>query len=204
MRFKMMAVFAGGFFTGIAFVVVLFLVVAPALNRYAKSKVEEKLEAPILPTEDADFTWKLTALDGSEVPLEQFKGKTTVMTIWNPGCPVCLAELPYLQVLSDKVKDDGIAFLAVSIRQDANMATLLEELGVSFPVLTFLEKNKRPDIFDVGAVPATFVISPQGKVVLRYRGGARWDDDSFVRYLREINLMATSEPQVRAETVGDE
>ncbi len=193
MRLKSVAIFSGGFVAGIAFMIVLFAAVMPALNRYAQGKVEENLEPPILPTADADFEWKLTGLDGSEASLEQFRGITTVMTIWNPDCANCLAELPYLQILSDKMRDENVAFVGVSTRQKDNMQEILDEKGVSFPVYTYPDKDAIPEIYRVNAVPFTFVISPQGKVVLRYRGAARWDDDSFVLYLRELNLMATSE-----------
>ncbi len=198
MRYKTMAVFSGGFLGGIAFTILLFLAVLPALNKYAKGRADENLDAPVLPTADADFGWMLTALDGSETPLAQYKGKTIVMTIWDPDCAVCLAELPYLQILSEKIKDDDIAFVAVSTKRKENMSEILDENGVSFPVFTYLDKDARPGVFKVGSVPVTFVISPAGKVVLRYKGGARWDDDSFVRYLREVDLMASSEPEKQA------
>jgi hypothetical protein len=54
-----------------------------------------------------------------------------------------------------------------------------------------------PKEFNVGVIPATFIISPERKIALKHVGGADWSHEDVMTYLDEIidnksDLSATS------------
>ncbi len=55
----------------------------------------------------------LTDLNGSEVTLEKYAGKTVLIDIWETWCTPCLRSMPTLQKLMDDYPDDFVV-LAVS------------------------------------------------------------------------------------------
>ncbi|MCX6008960.1 MAG: redoxin domain-containing protein, partial [Chloroflexi bacterium] len=64
-----------------------------------------------------DFT--LPTLDGKEVSLSQFRGKTVMVNFWQSSCSNCIEEMPYLQAIYNKWPHDKLEILAVSVGEKA-------------------------------------------------------------------------------------
>ena len=58
-----------------------------------------------------DFS--LVDLNGETVTLEQFKGKVVFLDFWAPWCVPCRDELPELDKLYKKYKQDGFEFIGI-------------------------------------------------------------------------------------------
>jgi peroxiredoxin len=52
--------------------------------------------------------------------------------------------------------------------------------GFTFPVYSVLAK---PRIYDSSVVPTTYVISPQGNILMEHRGMAKYDTNDFKEFL---------------------
>ncbi|XOD68463.1 MAG: TlpA family protein disulfide reductase [Flavobacteriales bacterium AspAUS03] len=62
---------------------------------------------------DADFQWKLKAMDGSIMDLSQSRGKVIFIHFLSTSCILCLQKIPILQDLYDTYKGK-VTFLLVS------------------------------------------------------------------------------------------
>lgn len=145
---------------------------------------------PAFPLADYDFT--LRNLQGQTVSLESLKGKVIFMNLWATWCPPCLAEMPGIQNLYEKVQSDQIAFVMVSLDEDpAKARKFVERIGYTFPVYT--PESQMPRQYGAGnVIPTTFVISPEGKVVVQKDGMADYDSKEFRDFLLNLAKAAKS------------
>jgi len=132
----------------------------------------------------ADYSWQLTALDGRELSFSEFQGKVVFLNVWATWCGPCVAEMPAIQRLHNAVSTEGIALVLVSDEDAADVKRFVEKRGYTFPV--FLSR-KLPEVFESGVIPATFVVSRQGQVVLSHTGAAEWDSAACRSFLRALH-----------------
>lgn len=126
----------------------------------------------------------LTDLEGNEVELEDFRGKGVFLNFWGTYCPPCEKEMPAMQRQYAKYKDEGVVILAVNIAEtEFTVKNFADRLGLTFPIV--LDKQREVvDAYGVGSLPATYLISPEGKVVKKTTGQLT---DTVVRnFLKEI------------------
>ena len=104
----------------------------------------------------------LKDIEGRQVRLSDFKGKTVVLTFWATWCPPCKEELPALQKIFEERKD--VAVLAVDDEDKATVRDFLKDKQYSFTVLLDRKRTllKR---FGVHFVPTVFVINDQGLII---------------------------------------
>src|SRR4051794_36501020 len=122
----------------------------------------------------ADSDWTLHDLDGRPVSFAQYRGKTVLLNIWATWCPPCVEELPTIARLARSPRLAGVAFVCVSV--DDSPETVRRFLrGKDWP-MTFLhaDATSLPAVFtsEGGAIPATFLIAPDGRVAASTVGAA--------------------------------
>jgi peroxiredoxin len=151
----------------------------------------ERLPPPDLPELTAkpygSTTYALTVrdLEGNEVKLSDFKGRTIFLHYWATYCQTCVSELPSLQRLRDSLRDrDDIVFLLVSKDDDAGQVKeFLRKRGLDLPVYMRMEAAKE---FPAGGIPVTFVVDRNGTIRIRHSAPATWDSSSAQEYLRAV------------------
>ncbi|MDR2112492.1 MAG: TlpA family protein disulfide reductase [Candidatus Accumulibacter sp.] len=113
----------------------------------------------------------LAALDaqGAPVRLEQWRGKVVYLNFWSTGCGYCLAEMPRLDALRQRYKDQ-VEVVAVNIDpDDMPIGEAPRPLQVSFPVLRDSMGITR-DRYRVEGTPASFMIGADGVLRQSYKG----------------------------------
>jgi peroxiredoxin len=121
-----------------------------------------RLEAEDLKRQEADF--KLTDLQGKEWHLRDLKGKVVLVNFWATWCPPCRKEMPDLQALYDKYKDQGFLVLSISDEEAAKVAPFIAEWKIGYPVL--LDPGRKVnEAFVVEGIPKSFVYDREGKLV---------------------------------------
>ncbi len=141
---------------------------------------------------DADYDMKLVDTEGNILDVQDLKGKTIFMNYWATWCAPCVAEMPSIDGLYEKVGEDpNIAFLMIS--EDKRMSTArgwVKRKGFSFPIYKLA--SPIPDIYETGVVPTTFVISPEGKIVVAKTGMANYNSRRFVKLMKKLAAKASS------------
>lgn len=121
-----------------------------------------KLEADDAKRQDADFT--LLDLQGKPWHLRDLKGKVVLVNFWATWCPPCRKEMPDLQALYDKYKDQGFLVLSISDEEAAKVSPFIAERKITYPVL--LDPGRKVnDAFVVEGIPKSFVYDREGKMV---------------------------------------
>lgn len=128
--------------------------------------------------------FQMVDLQGNTVAFESLKGKVIFLNIWATWCPPCVAEMPNIQSLYEKVGSDKIAFVMLSVDQAGvdKVKKFIDRKGFTFPV--YMPAGQLPQEFYSQAIPTTFIISPQGKIVARQEGMAEYDTKEVREFLQ--------------------
>jgi thiol-disulfide isomerase/thioredoxin len=153
-------------------------------QRLIQAKSQQLKAPPVMAGMQADFGWQLKNTDGGVLDMASKKGETVFLHFWHPECMVCLAELPALNRLHETLGTE-IALVSVIFGDEDAITQCLAGEDIRFPV--YRMQGKRPALFDADQTPATFIIAPDGEIVFRHTGGAKWDDPAVLAFLRVLN-----------------
>jgi peroxiredoxin len=121
-----------------------------------------KLEADDAKRQKADFI--LTDLQGKNWHFRDLQGKVVLVNFWATWCPPCRKEMPDLQALYDKYKDQGLVVLSISDEETAKVSPFIADKQITYPVL--LDPGRKVnDLFVVEGIPKSFVYDREGKLV---------------------------------------
>jgi len=142
------------------------------------------LSPPELPVKaGVNLDWSVKTLDGVEVNLrDHARDKTLFLNFWATWCGPCVAELPSIEKLYSQFGSD-IAFVCVSQENAETLKKFIQVKKYTFPV--FYTDTLPPTELNAAAIPSTFIISPDGEILLKHVGGADWAHESVLSFLRE-------------------
>ena len=106
----------------------------------------------------------LTTLSGEQVKLSSLRGKVVLVNFWATWCLPCRKEMPDLQALYDRYKDQGFVVVSISDEEAAKVQPFIAEQKITYPVL--LDPGRKVnDLFQVEGIPKSFVYDREGKLV---------------------------------------
>ena len=123
-------------------------------------------------------------INGRVTDLQKLKGKVMFVNFWATWCPPCLAELPSINKLYQKVKGNpDIVFLTIDIDNNLQKSTqFLQSKGYTFTVYGGSPAQVPDKLYENG-IPTTLVIDKRGNIVFNHFNRANYDDDMFTAYL---------------------
>lgn len=117
------------------------------------------------------------------VDLASFRGKVVFINNWASWCPPCIAEMPSIQELKKKMEGAEIEFVLVSFDRKKEKATrFMDKRGFDFAI--YYPGERYP--YFTPAIPATFVLDKEGKVVFKHEGMADYSGDEIVAQLKAL------------------
>lgn len=135
----------------------------------------------------ANWDFTLKDMDGKEVSLASFKdqGKVVLLNFWATWCGPCKAEIPGFVELQNKYKNDLIV-VGYSVDDTAEKARpFIEKYKMNYPVLLGLGREDVQDAYGpIWGIPASFLISKDGKVCKRHMGIA--PKETFEREIQKL------------------
>lgn len=135
---------------------------------------------------EAPYNFSLQSLDGKRLDFADLKGKTVFLNLWATWCPPCIAEMPDIHKLYQTVDHDKVKFVMLSLDKDPQKAVkFIKRKGYGFPVYT--QNGPLPNAYSSRSIPTTFVISPQGKIVVKHSGMAAYNTSKFKNLLAKIS-----------------
>jgi thiol-disulfide isomerase/thioredoxin len=147
-------------------------------------KAEIKKEGIVNSPSAASYSFTTEA--GVSINTADLKGKIILINFWASWCPPCRAEMPSLMALYQKLKDDdSYVFLFVNEDDDkAKAIKFLENNRYAIPL--YNRSGNIPNEIFGGTLPTTIVINKEGKIVLKHEGMADYNNDGFIKQLREL------------------
>lgn len=119
----------------------------------------------------ANLDFAIKDLDGKDVKLSTYKGKVILLNFWATWCGPCKAEIPGFVELQEKYKKD-LVVVGYSVDDTADKArAFMTEYKMNYPVLLGLGREDVQDAYGpIWGIPASFLISKDGKVCKRHMG----------------------------------
>ena len=110
--------------------------------------------------------YQLPDTEGQMQSLDQYQGKWVIVNYWATWCGTCLKELPDLVSLHENNKDRDIVVVGVNFESISNdrLKAFVAEQSIPYPVLRSEPVPTTP-LGPVPALPTTYIINPEGKVV---------------------------------------
>ena len=137
-----------------------------------------------------DFSF--TSLDGTQISLEDFKGKVVVLDFWGTWCGPCVESVPDLRQLHQKYSPDP-SFVLISISSDRNdevWREFTQENKMVWP--QYRDKDRRIlRAFEITAFPTYVIIDHEG--IVRHRTiGLNWSGSAGLENVikKQLKLAA--------------
>lgn len=110
-----------------------------------------------------DFS--LLDLDGKTVKLSDLQGKAVLINFWTTWCPPCRAEMPDIDAVYQRHKDEGLVVLGVDVQEDKEaVSKYIQRGGFSY---TFLLDSTGDVFFSKyrgAAFPSSFFVDRGGNI----------------------------------------
>jgi len=175
----------------ILFIVAMFipdsrLVLGGLVNRIKSMVIEPSLkENNDLVIDYNSTNWQLTDINGNSTNFKSLKGKVIFLNFWATWCPPCIGEMPQIQELYDKFKNnENVVFLLVSNEDLSKIKTFINNKEYSFPV--YSSRYKAPEIFASKSIPTTFLIDKNGVIKIKETGAKNWGGEKMEQIIIDL------------------
>jgi thiol-disulfide isomerase/thioredoxin len=114
-------------------------------------------------------TFRERDINGNKYNLKELAGKVVVLNFWFINCPPCRREIPELNDVVKKYKDNkDVVFLAIALDQKADLEDFLKTSPYNYNVVD----NGRftAQKYNINLYPTHVVIDKQGKILFHTSG----------------------------------
>ena len=122
----------------------------------------------------------------SNVKLSDSKGKLVYLDFWASWCGPCKQSFPWMNALQEKYRSKGLEVIAVNL--DANNEDAQKFLATTPAKFTvaFDSKGRTPLQYGVKGMPTSYLISPDGKIIMQHMGFNAADRDMLEQKIQSL------------------
>lgn len=115
--------------------------------------------------------FNLPTSDGKMLKLSDYKGKVVILDFWATWCPPCRKGIPDLVDLKKKYGSKGLEVIGISVDRETKneVVPFIKEYKINYPVV-FYDDKVITNYGGIRAIPTSFIIDKQGKIVASYEG----------------------------------
>ena len=113
-------------------------------------------------------------LNQKPINLTDYKGAIVFLNFWATWCPPCREEMPSMQKLYNRYKNEPFHIIAVSLKESpTQVKAFFKKKRLSFTVLI----DPKGDVgkkFGINSIPTTFILDKNGEVIGKAIGPRDW------------------------------
>lgn len=128
-------------------------------------------------------------VNGKLLDLGDLKGKVIFLNFWATWCPPCLAEMPAINKLYEKFKNDkDVVFILADA--DGNLVKSQKFMNrKEYQLPLYSVASEIPDVLFKGSLPTTVVFDKQGRISYNESGAADYADAKFIAFISKLKTM---------------
>jgi peroxiredoxin len=125
----------------------------------------------------------LQTIDGKTLHLNDLRGKIVLVNFWGTWCVPCKAETPALEAAYKQLKDSGVEFVGVNLRNqeelgeagDAAVKAFVSNYGVTYPIV-YDTDGEVARSYQISPIPVSYFIDAKGNIRYVYVGELKTND----------------------------
>lgn len=128
---------------------------------------------------------------GGTVTLTQIPGQIYLINFWATWCEACMVEMPSLVRLRRQLKPKGFEILGINLDELSEggsrsaVDSAIGKLSIEFPVFSDLD-GELAEVFDLGAIPLSVLVSSEGRILWIERGERVWDSPQSLELIEKL------------------
>jgi peroxiredoxin len=132
----------------------------------------------------------LPSIDGAEIDLASYKGRMVIVNFWATWCGPCVAEMPSLQALGQKLGTSTVVLGVNYHESPQKVRDFQARHSIRFTLLRDPWHQASSD-WAVRTLPTTFIIDSTGKLRYTVVGEVDWTSPYVARQLAKINTLTS-------------
>lgn len=114
----------------------------------------------------------LITIRGEKIRLQALRGKPVLITFWATDCPSCIKEVNDFIDLYQQFHHQGLEIIAIAMVYDppSHVVAMTKMKHIPYPVVLDLRGELAQVFKQVTLTPTTFLINPQGQIILQKIG----------------------------------
>jgi thiol-disulfide isomerase/thioredoxin len=134
---------------------------------YWSERMPKPAESTFFKTGEVIKPFKIKDINGKKLEAKDWAGKTLVFNFWFIGCPPCRAEIPELNRISQKYKDDpDVIFVGFALDDAYDIKEFTKKSPFGYRLVS--EAQDIAHQYNINMYPTNVVIDKEGKVRLHY------------------------------------
>lgn len=150
------------------FLVFIFIQCDSKKEEISIGEITERSPEEIASIVDYAPSFQLASIDGSQVGLEDLKGKYLYVDIWATWCRPCLQQLPAMKELEEKYRDQNIEFVSISIDSDRDKGKwqkMVRDKQMAGVQLFAGKGTSFQRDYEISSIPKFLIIGKDGEIL---------------------------------------
>ena len=107
---------------------------------------------------------------GSNINLEQYRGKTVLLDFWASWCIPCRQSFAWMNKMQSRYGKNGFRVVAINLDPSQDDAEkFLKKVPAEFDI-AYDPKGRTADAYNLSVMPSSFLINEKGEIVYKHRG----------------------------------
>jgi len=170
-------------FSSLLFCAVFLFIIPQQMNAQVSPEAARLLRSANIqvfnqPTSPQNFT--LPLLSGGSASLTSYRGNVVLLNFWATWCPPCRYEMPSMETLYQRFKNQGFEILAVDLGEDTNtVRQFIQSHRYTFPVMLDTDSSIG-SIYGIRGIPTTYIIDRRGMIIGVVNGAIDWSTPQVI------------------------